>query len=140
MKTSKSVLHKQKCFKNMFINLKQLCKKFIYFPTQRKDFLLSGIALHLQLIFIFYLLLEMFHINSSFLPFAKQKKAKWKSKNEVIKVHFGKIMLYKIERINTGTESRTVSGYWVTNLPRKVLVLARVTLPKQITWLLAVRW
>lgn len=39
MKTSKSMSYKQKCFKNMFVNLKQLCKKLIYFHS-----LFSGIA------------------------------------------------------------------------------------------------
>ena len=39
-----------------------------------------------------------------------------------------------MERINT----RTISEYWVTDLLRQVPVLARSTLPKQITWFLAV--
>lgn len=35
MKTSQSVLYKQKCFSNIFINFNQLCKNCIYFHTHK---------------------------------------------------------------------------------------------------------
>lgn len=43
-----------------------------------------------------------------------------------------------MERLNTGTKNRTISEYWLTDLQRKVPVLARSALPKQLTWFLAV--
>lgn len=43
-----------------------------------------------------------------------------------------------MERINTRTKNRPISEYWGTDLQRKVPVLAGSTLPKHITWFLAV--
>lgn len=54
-------------------------------------------------------------------------------------MHSGETTLQEMETINTRTKNRTVSEYWVTDLQsNKVPVLAGSTLPKQITWFLAV--
>lgn len=139
MKISKSVFYKQNCFKNMFIKLKQLSKKFTFTHRGKIPFFLVLPCICNEFL-CFICNQKCCTLIPGFFPFAKQNTAKRKSENEEIKEHSGKIMLYKMERINTGTESRTISEYWVTYLQREVLVLTRVTPPKQITWLLAVRW